>query len=358
MNSKIFVALASYRDPLLTFTIKTAYANAAEPDNLVFGVVEQAMPGEALDLKHPFFKKLLDNNQLKYELISPFETQGCCWARAKTQEMYNGEEFYSQFDSHTGFEDNWDLIYINNLRHLLLFHERPLITCYPPGMVAEDHDIWNNPIKYESSKPRNLRTGMYSMNALTVGGESDIWDGGSNIGKPQIEFEEKPDHYKFSTQGRWYESKFPFIKGFLFSANTVFTIGKWCKEVPYDEKLLFIGEEPSLALRSWTNGYDIFHMSGNPSRHYYPRDYRFCYWDSDVDSQREPEIDRETMDKQSNERQKELYTGKLKGIYGVGKVRSIEDYKDFCGIDYKNKHFEIRSYTGEGVLDQDYREKT
>ena len=39
--SKIFIQIASYRDPQLYFTIKNAFDNAANPENLFFCVCWQ-----------------------------------------------------------------------------------------------------------------------------------------------------------------------------------------------------------------------------------------------------------------------------------------------------------------------------
>ena len=54
---KIFINIASYRDPLLANTINDAYNNARYNAALVFGVVEQALPDEALKL---------DDNEIVY----------------------------------------------------------------------------------------------------------------------------------------------------------------------------------------------------------------------------------------------------------------------------------------------------
>jgi len=39
---KIFISIASYQDPMLEITIKSAYENASFPENLIFGVCDQS----------------------------------------------------------------------------------------------------------------------------------------------------------------------------------------------------------------------------------------------------------------------------------------------------------------------------
>ena len=42
----IFISIASFRDPELPYTIKSAIDNASNPENLHFGVVYQGLPLE------------------------------------------------------------------------------------------------------------------------------------------------------------------------------------------------------------------------------------------------------------------------------------------------------------------------
>ncbi|MDB5752790.1 MAG: hypothetical protein JWP65_3211, partial [Ramlibacter sp.] len=44
---RIFVSLASYCDPMLSFTVGRAMATAQAPQRLHFGVVDQSPPGAA-----------------------------------------------------------------------------------------------------------------------------------------------------------------------------------------------------------------------------------------------------------------------------------------------------------------------
>ena len=323
-----------------------AYANAHYKDGLVFGIVEQAFEGEALDLDDPCFAQFKD--QIRYTRVEPRDSQGCCWARALVQEAYGGEEYYMQVDSHTGWEINWDLKFMSAYAHLKQFHDKPLITCYPSGMSAEDDDVFNNPLVY-GPNPVN---GLYAL----VVGDNDTQVEGDEVtvtGSLQDGFlDQNSNNYKFSTKARVLRTTTGYCHGYLFSANTAFTSGSFVEEVPYDPELLFIGEEPSLALRAWTNGYNIFHMKDIPTRHYYGRDYRGTFWDP----QNNPDV---WLAKEitSDIRLADLYQEKIKGIYGLGSKRSLGAYIRYCGIDYRNKTFETRAYTGNVVHALDYKKQ-
>ena len=56
---KIFISIASYQDPLLESTIKSAYEKSDAPKNLTFGICDQS--SKPLNIESIEF-----NNQIKY----------------------------------------------------------------------------------------------------------------------------------------------------------------------------------------------------------------------------------------------------------------------------------------------------
>ena len=74
---KIFISIASYQDPLLKATINSAYNNAENPENLIFGICDQS--NEPLDTKSFTF-----SDQIKCEHIDPKISEGPCWAVSYT----------------------------------------------------------------------------------------------------------------------------------------------------------------------------------------------------------------------------------------------------------------------------------
>ena len=98
---EIFISIASYQDPLLETTIKSAYYQADTPENLRFGICDQS--SFPLDINSISF-----GSQISYEHVEPSLSQGTCWARSKVQKFFNNETYYLQIDSHMQFEKGWD----------------------------------------------------------------------------------------------------------------------------------------------------------------------------------------------------------------------------------------------------------
>jgi len=143
MSPRIFISIISYRDPLLMSTVMSAYNNARYKQQLVFGIVDQAYPGE-------FFtpKALSYDGQIRYLRVDPEYARGACWARNSAQTMWNGEDYFMQIDSHTLFDADWDEILINAYQDLKQYHDKPVITAYPHSFSAVDDNI-NNLKKYK-----------------------------------------------------------------------------------------------------------------------------------------------------------------------------------------------------------------
>jgi GT2 family glycosyltransferase len=112
-------------------------------------------------------------------------------------------------------------------------------------------------------------------------------------------------------------------------------------EVPYDPALYFLGEEHDIAIRAWTNGWDIYHAPEVPIYHLYNDKEtntkpRVLHWDAAEDEKRKVRW------WQHNERSKArlramLYEGADLGVYGLGTQRSLQEFAEFSGIDYLNR---------------------
>jgi phage terminase large subunit-like protein len=75
---RIFISIASYRDPELQWTIKSAIENANNPDNLYFGVVYQGVDSELFDIDSLVVDSALRPSQIarKSPLLSMWSTAG------------------------------------------------------------------------------------------------------------------------------------------------------------------------------------------------------------------------------------------------------------------------------------------
>jgi hypothetical protein len=81
---KIFVQIASYRDPELLPTIKSCLENAKYPENLVFGICRQFHPDDKFD----DLTEYETDGRFKILNIPHQEALGVCWARNQVQQLY------------------------------------------------------------------------------------------------------------------------------------------------------------------------------------------------------------------------------------------------------------------------------
>lgn len=316
---KIFISIASYRDPLLQTTVEDAYRNATYKDNLVFGVVDQSYERETFDMTHLPFK-----NQIRYHRVDPLYARGACWARNVAQSLWNNEEFYLQLDSHTLFEPGWDKTLIDYYADLSKYHESPVITAYPHAFSVENNDI------------KQLKKNKFSGSLTLVAGEGFAGD-------TDMYVHTKASILSYTTP----------VHGYLISGNFLFTKGKVVEDVPYDPFLFFSGEEHSWALRLWTSGYNIFHVPNVPLYTHYGRDYRTTIWgDTRVEAARP--VKWWQLDMRSKNRLGDIVTGKDVGRYGLGNVRQLNEYIALTGIDYHNRTLHPKALSGRHIFDQDY----
>ena len=134
--------------------------------------------------------------------------------------------------------------------------------------------------------------------------------------------------------------------GFLLAGGFIFVSGEWIKEVPYDPEIYFNGEEPTLALRSFTKGWNIVHVPFVPVWHYYNTEKnelkRNCHWDGVKDTR--------PLTQKANKKVDLVLSGKDYGEYGIGHVRSLKEYTDISGIDYINKTIQPDKATGNNMF--------
>src|SRR5690349_12094054 len=102
---RIFVQIASYRDPDCQWTVKDLFEKAAHPERVFVGICWQFIKGE----DDAFFKEPYPRpKQVRVHEMDAREAKGVCYARSLTQKLWKDEEFTLQIDSHMRFEQGWD----------------------------------------------------------------------------------------------------------------------------------------------------------------------------------------------------------------------------------------------------------
>ena len=101
----IFISIASYEDPSLADTMRSALENAENPDDIVFG----------LGLQYYDFPDLseFNKNNLRILKYDPDTRPGIVRIRHEISKLMKDEDFFLQSDSHYKFSKGWDKILID-----------------------------------------------------------------------------------------------------------------------------------------------------------------------------------------------------------------------------------------------------
>lgn len=304
----IFISIASYQDPLLVSTIFSAYENAENKNDLIFSICDQS--DNTIDINGITF-----SDQIHYDHVDPLFSKGPCWARHRAQSFFNEEDFFLQVDSHTLFAPEWDSIFIKQLEKISAnqeideYFKKPIITSYPRSFKVLDFE----------KGLFELCTGDKHTQVITYRKDSLFLKG------------------SFSRQIGIPTKHTDITHAILLAAGCIFTKGAFVKEIPYDPNYYFYGEELSLAMRAFTNGYSFFHIPDVPLFHLYTDTSnipRKLHWDPEDDQKRA--VKWTELDKKSLNRLDDLFADKVEEPLSLGKERSLEDYALISGIDLKN----------------------
>lgn len=306
----LFISIASYCDPLLEFTLRSALTQASHPERLRFGIVEQQVADACITVPEPW------RAQVRRVHINPLDARGPCWARAIGMSLYQGERWFLQIDSHTWFEPGWDDRLIRWGEACQALNPRCLITAYP------------NAFRMVDGTPTVEMAGHKVLAHVVAAGQQFAAD------HPVLMFEGVP-----------VESDQP-VYGMHVAAGCLFAPGTVVNALPYDPFLYFHGEEQSFALRAWTAGWDIFHIPAVPLYHHYVAAQdtgRPMHWAPEIDAQRV--VRWGELAALSNQRLRALLWGGADlGLYGLGSARSLAEYAAFSDIDYPGRQINPQAY--------------
>lgn len=300
--ASIFIQIPSYRDLELPKTIADAVAKASGKHRLVFGVHNcVAFPNEI-----PISSVESDAVSIRcIESIAP-NNIGLQLSRYIANEAYSGEDYYLQIDAHMRFMKNWDELAISDLEHYQnMGIEKPLISGYPPSYhyrggseVLEDKRVFHTTrMSFLRDVAAFEKTYIPSQDAVVA-----------------------PKGCVYGTS---------------VAGGMIFTIGDFAKIKP-NKKIAFWGEEILIAARAFTHGFTPV----LPIRHL----LWHLYFDTQPDgfTRREsvwgdyPELWPE-LDRLSKLELIDIFDNARIGDDALGTERTLEDYGNFAGLDFKNK---------------------
>jgi len=290
----IFVQIASYRDPQLIPTIDDMLENAKYPENLRLGICHQYHP----DDEFSDLSKYDGDERFRIIDVIYTESKGACWARNQIQQVYSGETYTLQLDSHMRFEKDWDETLIKMLIQLQeKGFDKPLLTGYVSSFDP------NNDPEGRVRQPWRMVFDRFIPEGAVF--------------------------FLPETIPNWEELTEP-VPARFYSAHFAFTLGQFSVEVQHDPEFYFHGEEISIGVRAYTHGYDLFHPHRVVIWHEYTREGRTKQWDDDKDWVKKNNFahkkNRQLFGMDGEEVELDF------GRYGFGTERTLREYEIYSGL--------------------------
>jgi len=312
-TSRIFVQIASYRDTECQHTVRDLFEKASHPDRITVGICWQFFP----ERDAACFELETRPQQVRVVKVHAKESQGVCWARRQTQELWQGEDYTLQIDSHMRFVPGWDVRMIAQLEQCDL--PNPVLSSYPARYTPPDR---LDPHKITVKRPQGFNA---KGELRCIGMELSI--------PPQ-----RP------------------LRGAFVAAGYMFSHASIISAVPYDPYLYFMEEEPLYSARLYTHGWNVFSPSESMLYHFYndvgDRKIRPLHWGDVKGWDRYRDRGRRRyrhMIGQDISDDPDV-TAQL-DVYGFGTARSLEDFYQFSGVNLHSCELSERGWKCEFVGD-------
>jgi|SaaInlStandDraft_5_1057022.scaffolds.fasta_scaffold24251_2 [Skp1-protein]-hydroxyproline N-acetylglucosaminyltransferase len=276
-DGRIFVSIASYRDPQLIETVNSLLNNCSDSSTLSIVICEQNDPTDTFSYNN----KLSNISMLR---MPSKLARGPCWARYLIQQKWQGEQYYLQIDSHTRFVQDWDIKLKSDLSTL-----SPL-SCLSNYVSTYD-----------------MKTGNVLKSPLR--------------GPMYVTKIEKDNFLRFNAPYVKSLNKATLSKGwsgcFSFSSSQIIL------DAPYDPNtpFLFFGEEMDIFARLWTRGWQMYVPSVPICFTLFDRSYRKTFWEHP---------DYTDVSKLSRERLYHRFrVAEPNNAYSLGSKRTMDDFMKY-----------------------------
>ena len=138
-------------------------------------------------------------------------------------------------------------------------------------------------------------------------------------------------------------------KSHTILAGLLFAPGYIVNEIPYDERICFMGEELCFAIRAYTRGWDIYAPNEMVAWHFYKREDRPKIWRDNVAGRSWTDIEMK-----SQRVQKDVLLGIEQGIYGIGDYKKYIEYQKMIGIYFESFYNnELKDKVNLGTITQE-----
>lgn len=311
----IFISIASYRDQELPKTVDSIYKNADDQKDIVFGIVNQDGRNKHIDFSYL-------KNQARVKNLHYKDAKGAGYARKLAMELYDGEDFFLQTDSHMRFAKGWD----TKLKDML--------------SAAQDLAKTEKVILSQFPAPYTI---LSNNRDHFVKGDPDFWDG--------VSWTSVVNTWNGVWAGnreRMADKSVPH-KSHTILAGLLFAPGNIVEEIPYDERISFMGEELCFALRAYTRGWEIYAPNEMVAWHFYKREDRPKIWNDNMAGRSWSDIEMH-----SQRIQRDILLGVEQGIYGIGDYQRYLEYQKMIGIHFESFYSnELKDKVNLGTITQE-----
>lgn len=256
-NNKIFISIASYRDPECYNTVKSIIKNSKSPEKLKIVVCQQNSAEDIFSFNNENIREIFKKIDIKIIDMDYKKARGPCWARFLIQQEWNGEEYFLQIDSHTKFVKNWDEKLKNELRKL---PEKSCLSNYVSIYDVETQKIITPCLR------KGLKAVEISEKDNLVRYNSDYYDIITSCVN-NIKYQLNINHP---------------IKSKGWSACFSFSKSDILHDAPYDPYVpfLFFGEESDIFCRLYSRNWKFYVPSISICFTCFNRSYRKTFWEN------------------------------------------------------------------------------
>lgn len=301
--AKIFVNVCSYRDILLVPTIQSLLDTQSGRNKITIGIFEQTKLEDSLLTKAP---ELVKNEQILYKRIDPEYSDGVVWARYINSMQIDDEEFQYQIDSHMLFDKDWD---------------NQLIWDYRDACKVANS---NNIVLTSGTKNYDLNGEQITKHTLN----EDI-----TVKLGYFQFDKG---LRLHAHGSWISATNTCTPSIHICAGNFFAPVSWIKDVGYNTRIFFEGEEQMMVLQTIIAGYKIFHHRKIKVYHY------LRSGSHETKQVINPCVPKEHLERNIRRSEKEL----IDYVYSIPEEK-LEQYRKITGVDYINRKLENRAISKE-----------
>ena len=284
--------------------------------------------------------------------LDALDSSGPCFSRHLSYRMYRGEYFVLQTDSHVEFTMDWDDDIIQQWKSTN--NEMAVLTVYPDDVKY----IRTKATKERINNSNNNNTQKRTMPNRAIMCKT-IYEKDEDVGI-HLRHDQQPSLKPNFDDGRLQLEPF-WAAGFSFSR------GHFVLQVMYDLYLphIFQGEETNIGIRGFTSGYDFYAPSRPVVYHYYnipnknknnndknkKRKKRLKFWDLPTYNEDVAytamqrlntiiELFKKNNTSNNNNNHRSSWFSKDSKLYGLGTVRSVDQYYQLFGIHRNNQSIE------------------